>query len=106
MDDQSTLLQALQIPRDERGQQPGSVSLRFVLVASLTISVLLGGFWYANGIEEPVAEQTVTTPTSSIAIIPPDLGTLSVLDAAGYVTARRQATVSSKITGRIASART
>src|SRR5690606_35924903 len=66
-------------------------------VTVVAIVAVLGalGLWVAtSGEDAPLVE---VRPARSAA----DAGATSVLDASGYVTARRQATVSAKITGKV-----
>ncbi|MFC4727726.1 efflux RND transporter periplasmic adaptor subunit [Coralloluteibacterium thermophilus] len=60
--------------------------------------VVLAALWLAFGREAPV---TVRTAQAQAVSAPGAAGGASVLDATGYVTARRQATVSAKITGKV-----
>ena len=74
-------------PRNRRWT--GLVLLGAVLVAAA------GGAWWWFSRERPVAVEIVTVSQRQA-------GTqASVLNATGYVTARRRATVSSKITGKV-----
>jgi multidrug efflux pump subunit AcrA (membrane-fusion protein) len=60
--------------------------------------VLAGGvFWFALTLPRPPTVQTAVAHAASREPVAD-----SVLDASGYVTARRQATVSAKITGKVA----
>jgi RND family efflux transporter MFP subunit len=94
MGDPTDDLSALKINRDD--DVPGS--RRTVVVWSVVLLVLAGvgagGWWWLHR-ERPVAVQ-VADVTARAA------GTqAAVLNASGYVTARRRATVSSKITGKV-----
>jgi RND family efflux transporter MFP subunit len=69
---------------------------RRYLIALLVLLALAGAGWFVAA--------RATPPTVRTAVARPagrEVGTGSVLDASGYVTARRQATVSAKITGKI-----
>jgi RND family efflux transporter MFP subunit len=67
-----------------------------VLLGVLLLVLAGGGIWLALArAKAPVVRLAVARPASAAA------GSGSVLDATGYVTARRQATVSSKITGKV-----
>ena len=94
--DTSELLKQLRIDRD--GRPPRSRG-RLVLLAAAGVAVLGVLLWLALGWRTP---PTVRTAVARAASGP---GTASVLDASGYVTARRQATVSSKITGKVVEVR-
>lgn len=87
-------LEGLRIPRDE--QPPESRLRRFLwpsiatIVVAGALAALAAYFWPASTTE--VRVETVRLSSA---------GGTSVLDASGYVTARRSATVSSQRTGRI-----
>jgi RND family efflux transporter MFP subunit len=87
-------LAALKIDRSARSAGGGRVVAWVVVVLMLAI-VGAGGWWYVarSGAVE-VKSATVTERQGAAA---PG----AVLDASGYVTARRRATVSSKITGKV-----
>src|SRR5262252_8494207 len=92
----SELLKQLRIDRSAP-KIPPSRARRFVLVGSVLV-VLAGSLcWFALTRPGP---PTVRTAVARMASQEPV--TNSVLDASGYVTARRQATVSAKITGKVA----
>ena len=89
------LLKELRIEDSDRDSGGGHHWPQVLIVIAL-LAALGGGSYYAflgNAL-------TVTTATAE----PPDVtpGSVPVLEAAGYITARREATVSSKITGRLA----
>ena len=93
--DKSELLKELRIDRD--APEDGSPSrLRLWLAvgaaAVLAVAALLWFFSRDKAVEVTVASARAMPATS---------GGASVLDATGYVTARRQATVSAKITGKV-----
>ncbi len=91
----SELLKELRIDRD--APQDGSSSrLRLWLALGIVLAVLVGLLAWFFSREKPL-EVTVATARPMPAT---STGT-SVLDATGYVTARRQATVSAKITGKV-----
>ena len=89
-------LEGLRIPRDGQQSRPGGLR-RFLWPSAATLAVagalaaLAVLFWPATATEVRV-ETVRLSPTG---------GGASVLDASGYVTARRSATVSSKRTGLI-----
>jgi RND family efflux transporter MFP subunit len=95
MDDKSRLINQLKI---DRAAEVGAPSRWPIFVAALVIIAALGGaaawFFLPRGI--PVGVATAAPAPAETAIGP---GT--ILDASGYVVARRQATVSSKITGKV-----
>jgi RND family efflux transporter MFP subunit len=90
--DREKLLEELHIDRDARPRR--SRGARVVLVVVL-VALGVGG-WFAY---RHLAVPTVRTAVARAA--PASSGAESVLDASGYVTARRQATVSAKITGKV-----
>jgi RND family efflux transporter MFP subunit len=85
-------LKELHIDRADRDGGAGR-GLWLVLVL-LVLGALGGGVYYAVS-ESP-------TPVDVAIAQAPDAGPTAVLDATGYVIARRQATVSSKISGKLA----
>src|SRR5712691_3218973 len=90
--ERSDLLSQLRIQRDG---QPARSRFRLLVAIAVVLIVAAGGLWYALG---RVAVSTVRTAVARDAA---PAGPASVLDATGYVTARRQATVSAKITGKV-----
>ena len=91
----SELLKELRIDRDAREQaSPGRLRLWLAAGGVLLLAAALA-FWFF-GREKPLP---VTVATASA--MPATSAGASVLDATGYVTARRQATVSAKITGKV-----
>jgi RND family efflux transporter MFP subunit len=95
MDDKSALLEQLRIDRGEEVLRPSR--LRFWLVALILVAIGVGAA--AWGFFKPAAPavQIVVAQAASGAAAAPN----SVLDASGYVVARRQATVSAKLTGKL-----
>ena len=96
MDKRSSLLEQLKIDRDD--DEDSARVWHWVLIAVVVVALAGGGGWYfvtaprAVPIRVAAAEQIATETPAARA---------SALDASGYVIARRQATVSSKITGRV-----
>jgi RND family efflux transporter MFP subunit len=88
-------LAALRIPQEERGGRRAPIGL---IVSIVVIGALVaGGYWYWN-----TQMQTVPVKTATAAVKaggPSAAG--AVLNASGYVVARRRATVSSKVTGKV-----
>ncbi|HKY92181.1 MAG TPA: biotin/lipoyl-binding protein, partial [Nevskiaceae bacterium] len=95
MDDKSALLGSLKIDRDAQATETRP-PWKWIVV---TVAVLLGavGAWAIFGGEPAVPVQVV----AARAVSANGGGASSVLDASGYVVARRQATVSSKVTGKV-----
>jgi RND family efflux transporter MFP subunit len=89
----SSSLDQLKIER--KAERPRSRPRWLVPVLAATVVAAALGWWYLSGLERPAQVRTAVARESSGAAG----GT--VLNASGYVTARRQATVSSKFTGRV-----
>lgn len=92
----SDLLGQLRIDRDARNDTPPPS--RGVPWWVLVLVVLLGGlaWWWSGRGGDAIAVETATAQPAASAPV-----SASVLDASGYVVARRQATVSSKVTGKV-----
>jgi RND family efflux transporter MFP subunit len=95
MSDLSTDLAALRIPVEDRGGRRGVGAI----VAALVVLVLLGagGWYYATTLQAA----TVKVAPAGAPRTAGTAGAPAVLNASGYVTARRRATVSSKVTGKV-----
>ena len=91
--DTAELLRELRIDRDGRPTRARRWRLVLVVIALVVLAAALwaGWSWFS----------TPTVRTVAARAAAPAGGAGSVLDASGYVTARRQATVSAKITGKI-----
>jgi len=85
-------LQELRIDRAER--DGGGLRGLWLILAALMIGVVGAGTYYV------VVGKAVSVETAVVEARP--TGAAAVLDATGYVIARRQATVSSKISGKLA----
>jgi RND family efflux transporter MFP subunit len=99
MTDKSELLRQLRIERDQRPAQTDA-SHRWWWIGGLLgllIALAAGGFFWLHA-ALPAVRAAVAKPVASGSGA--DAGT-SILDASGYVVARRQATVSAKITGKL-----
>jgi len=95
MDDKSALLQQLRIDRGDASPRPS----RRWLWLTLALVILVGAGAAAWGFFKqaaPAVQVAVAQAASTAAAAPS-----SILDASGYVVARRQATVSSKVTGKM-----
>ena len=90
----SDLLKELRIDREARA--PRRRVGRTLLIAAALLALAGGGLWLVRARAAPVTVRVAAARAASEAA---DGG--SVLDASGYVTARRQATVSAKITGKV-----
>jgi RND family efflux transporter MFP subunit len=99
--DKSELLRQLRIDRDKRGGDEGGPRWRRVVVAIVALLIVLGAgalIWSRSAVPEVKAAAARAVSTGSDASGPSGA---SILDASGYVVARRQATVSAKITGKL-----
>ncbi|UXI70635.1 efflux RND transporter periplasmic adaptor subunit [Tahibacter amnicola] len=96
MVDNSEMLKQLRIDRNEPAAESGGKG-KWVAIAAVVVAGIAAGAWMMLGkgntwvIKTAVAQPAATVASSGG----------SVLDSSGYVTARRQATVSSKVTGRV-----
>ncbi len=88
-------LDALRIERREAAS--GSRSWAVVLALAVILVLLAGGGWWLSR-SRPIQ---VRTALARQAASGSGAGERTVLNASGYVTARRQATVSSKVTGKV-----
>src|SRR6187399_1442269 len=95
MADLSKDLAALKINHDERGGGRRRPIVTIVVVLTLAILVAGGYYWSTAMQAATVKVAAVTAPTG------PATSAGAVLNASGYVTARRRATVSSKVTGKV-----
>jgi RND family efflux transporter MFP subunit len=89
------LLRELRIEDSERDGGGRHRRLRALAAMTLLAALIGGGYYAFLGQALAVATATAEAPDAAA-------GAVAVLEAAGYVTARREATVSSKITGRLA----
>ncbi|TAM54232.1 MAG: efflux RND transporter periplasmic adaptor subunit [Paraburkholderia sp.] len=100
MTDKSELLRQLRIDRDARPtESTSSRRLWWWLAALIALLIALGAaafFWLHAAV--PAVKVAVARP---VATGSGAQGGASILDASGYVVARRQATVSAKITGKL-----
>jgi RND family efflux transporter MFP subunit len=99
MTDKSELLRQLRIERDERPAQTVSSRRWWWLAGLLGLLIALGvGAFLMLHTALPTVQDAVAKPAATEA---GGQGGTSILDASGYVVARRQATVSAKITGKL-----
>lgn len=94
MANQDELISQLRIQRDEQPQSPQARLWIMAAVALLAAIVVIYTFFHEP---DPVE---VKIEMASVAVA--DSSEARVLDATGYVVARRMATVSSKVTGKVA----
>ena len=95
MTDLAKDLAALRIPKEERGGGQGKPLLLILIV----VGVLLlagGGYYWSTRLQAAQVKVVAATEKASGAT-----AAGAVLNASGYVTARRRATVSSKVTGKV-----
>ena len=93
MNDKSALLEQLRIDHSARAPQP-SPWKRWLLIGAVLLAIVVVAVALLGGEKPPevtAVQARAAGPGASA----------SVLDASGYVVARRQATVSSKVTGKV-----
>ena len=95
MTDISKDLAALRIPQEERGGRRAPVGL--IVIALLVIGVVGAGAWYWNAQMQVVTVKVAQATAKGGGAAAQG----AVLNASGYVVARRRATVSSKVTGKV-----
>ena len=98
MNDSAELLKQLRIERERPAGSPPPSRRRLWIAAAIALVVLvaaLAGWRLLRGPDAPEVETAVAVPLTSAS------APASVLDASGYVVARRMATVSAKVTGRV-----
>jgi RND family efflux transporter MFP subunit len=94
--DNKALLQQLRIDRTEGAPASSPVRRSWLIGGTLGVLVLLGvGWWVFAGAKALAVHVAAARP------MPGGAAGASVLDATGYVTARREATVSAQITGTV-----
>lgn len=90
------LLNELRIDRSARTQAPEGKPWLWIAIGAVALLAIVVSY-FIFGREEAIEVKTAT----ATAVEGSGGGSASVLDASGYVTARRIATVSSKITGKV-----
>ena len=95
--DKRLLLEQLRIDPAHRDDHPGSARSWWIGVVVVIVLALAGGvvaWWVSRGPRFEVEATTAAPPAAAA-------GPTAILQATGYVTARRQATVSAQITGAL-----
>ena len=95
--DKRLLLEQLRIDPAHRDDHPGSARAWWIGALVVGVLVLIGGavtWWVTRGPRFEVEVATASPPAAAA-------GPTTILQATGYVTARRQATVSAQITGAL-----
>ncbi len=96
MSDKKDLLNNLKIDRNAPpSEEPMTPLSRYGILGAISVAIVIG--WLFCTGEEPVEVTTFTVKE----INQNDTSASSILDASGYVVARRRATVSSKMTGKV-----
>jgi len=96
MSEKKDLLNNLKINKDEKSDtDPLPIKQLLQIGGALIFFVIIGSWFFSD--EDLQEVSSVLVKPVSVSGAP----SASVLDASGYVTARRQATVSSKITGKV-----
>ena len=96
MNDSAELLKELRIERSRTPAPPPSRRGLWIGLAVAAVLALAVVAWLLSGASKPVAVET-----APVAAVSGGNARASVLDASGYVVARRMATVSAQITGRV-----
>jgi len=93
----SDLLKELRIERHQREDHSGGSGRWPWIIGALALALLVAGFgsWWVFG------HRAITVHTATAVAAANDSAAGAVLQATGYVTARRQATVSAQITGTL-----
>jgi RND family efflux transporter MFP subunit len=94
--DKAELLKELRIERDTPPGGRSRAGWWALAALGLLASIALAAFFWASRADEPVLVRVATVQSAG----PSNVGR-SVLDATGYVTARRIATVSAQVTGKV-----
>lgn len=94
MTDLSTDLAALRIPTEQRGG--GRKPITAVVVIAVIVLGGVGVWLWSTRVQAASVRVATVVPKAGA-----EAGSDAVLNASGYVTARRQATVSAKVTGKV-----
>src|ERR1700733_13714292 len=98
MSDKSALLEQLRLDRGAAEAEKHGGVINWLLAVAALLVLLCIGAWLFLGRQSGVPVRIVIAQESTSASAPSGA---SMLDASGYVVARRQASVSSKITGKV-----
>jgi RND family efflux transporter MFP subunit len=96
MNTSADLLKELRIDRKAPAPEPKSGRSIWIVLAAVVVLLLAVGAWAMFGREKAIEVRTAPTVALSSGG-----AAASVLDASGYVVARRMATVSAKVTGKV-----
>ena len=96
MSERENLLNNLKIDRTAQPANEGSSPIKLYLLGAAIL--IVGIFWWLFSSDDELQEVTTFTVKS---LQMSDSSATSILDASGYVVARRRATVSSKMTGKV-----
>jgi RND family efflux transporter MFP subunit len=96
LSDKSELLDQLRIERPTAEEERGASWVIWAIAIVVAFGVVGGIAWYALPRATPINVATAELAPADVVV-----GPSTILDASGYVVARRQATVSSKITGKV-----
>lgn len=96
MNDKKALLGELQLDAEQR--EPKSQLPKLLITGIGAIALAAAAWFWLLPKEEPISVKTAQAETATEHSV---ASTATVLDASGYVTARRKATVSSKVTGKV-----
>ena len=96
MSDREDLLNSLKI---DRSAPPSSEGLQSNKLYLFGISILIVAFFWSLFLSDDELKEVTTFTVKSLEMS--DASATSILDASGYVVARRRATVSSKMTGKV-----
>jgi RND family efflux transporter MFP subunit len=96
VNDKKALLGELQLDAEQR--EPKSQLPKLLITGIGAIALAAAAWFWLLPKEEPISVKTAQAETATEHSV---ASTATVLDASGYVTARRKATVSSKVTGKV-----
>jgi RND family efflux transporter MFP subunit len=96
LSDKSELLDQLRIDRPTAEEERGTSWVIWAFAIVVGVAVAGGIAWYVLPRATPISVATAELAPADVIV-----GPSTILDASGYVVARRQATVSSKITGKV-----